>query len=358
MTDILILTASFGMGHISVSKALKEQIESENKNAEIVIADIWEIINPKIKNFGSKMYSELTENYPVVYNAFYDIKMNYKNNIIDSVFSNMYYKRIYEYILIVNPKVIISTFPLCSCIVSRIKEEYDARINLITVITDVVDSWEWIYEGTNLYLVPSREIKNKLISKGVSKDSIIVTGIPVTKDFINTNYYIKSKKSILIVLSGIDSISHDILFELDKIKNYKIKIVTGRNKKLFDKLSEYDFTNIELYGYVNNLNQMMDEALFIVTKPGGVTTFEAINKELPLVVLNSNIGQEKGNIEFIKQNKIGVVINDLHSLPYVIDYYINNPGIISYYNKNIRKIKKTLNYKRFFDSFINEVIHV
>jgi len=31
LTDILILTASFGMGHNSVSKAIKEQIEIEDK---------------------------------------------------------------------------------------------------------------------------------------------------------------------------------------------------------------------------------------------------------------------------------------------------------------------------------------
>lgn len=358
MTDILILTASFGMGHISVSKALKEQIESENKNAEIVISDILEIVNPKIKNFSSKMYSELTENYPVVYNAFYDIKVNYKNNIIDSVFCNLCYKKLYEYILVKKPRVIISTFPLCSCIVSKIKEEYNVKINLITVITDVVDSWEWIYEETNMYLVPTKEIKNRLISKGVSRDIIIVTGIPVTKEFINTSFYVKNKNSILVILSGIDNIPKNVLYELDKSNNIKIKIVTGRNKKLFGKLSDCVFTNIEVYGYVNNLNQMMDESLLIVTKPGGVTIFEAINKELPLIVLNSNIGQEKGNVEFIKQTKIGIVINDLSSLPYIIDYYINNPGIINYYCKNIRRIKKTLNYKSFSGSIINEVIQV
>ncbi len=360
MADILILTASFGMGHNSVSKALKEQIESEDKHADIVIADILEIVNPKIKSFSSKMYCELTENYPIVYNAFYDIKVNYKNNIIDSVFCNLCYKKFYEYMLIEKPKVIISTFPLCSCVVSKIKEEYNVAVDLITVITDVVDSWEWIYKGTNMYLVPTNKIKNKLINKGINKNTIIVTGIPVKKEFIGKNIGLSAKnnKSILIVLSGIDNISDDMLYELDKNNNFKIKIVTGRNKKLFKKLSGCTFTNIEIYGYVNNLNQMMDESMFIVTKPGGVTIFEAINKELPLVVLNSNVGQEKGNIEFIKQNKIGIVINDFDSLPYISDYLINNPGIVNYYCKNIRKIKKTMNYRSFFDSVLNEVIHI
>lgn len=359
MTDVLILTASFGMGHKSVSNALKEQIESEYKNVIVDIADILEIVNPKVKDLSSKMYSELTESYPLVYNKLYDIKVKNKNNIIDNIFSNLYYKKFYEYMEIMNPKLIISTFPLCSSFVAKIKEEYNDNVSLITVITDVVDSWEWIYEGTNKYLVPTESIKNKLIDKGVDKNIILVTGIPVKKEFINenVNFSINDKTTILVVLSGIEYISNELLNRLNEYNDFKIKIVTGRNEKLYKRLNELQYSNIEIYGYVNNLDEMMDESIFIVTKPGGVTIFEAINKELPLIILNSNIGQEKGNIEFVKQNKIGIIIDNLDNLPHILDYYIHNPVIASNYRKNVKKIKRTLNYNSLtIDSVINEVI--
>jgi processive 1,2-diacylglycerol beta-glucosyltransferase len=358
MADILILTASFGMGHKSVSNALKEQIEHIDENAEIVIADILEIVNPKVKDFSSKMYYKLTENYPLIYNTIYEIKGNNKNNIIDAAFCNLYYKKFYEYILTENPHAIISTFPLCSCMVSKIKEEYNADINLITVITDVVDSWEWIYDETNIYLVPTIEIKNKLIDKGINEDIIIVSGIPVKKEFLDNEEapITKERNTILIVLSGIDSIPENLLYELNNNSNFKIKIVAGRNKKLYEELSNCKFSNILIYGYVDNLNQLMDESVFIVTKPGGVTLFEAINKELPLIVLNSNIGQEKGNIEFIRQKKIGIVIDNLKNLQNVLNYYISNHSIINYYYTNIRNVKNTIDYKKFIDSIFPEVI--
>lgn len=359
MTDILILTASFGMGHKSVSNAIKEQIEAEYKNVKVEIADILEIVNPKVKDFSSKMYSELTETYPSVYNKLYDVKVNNKNNIIDNIFSSLYYKKFYEYMTIENPKLIISTFPLCSCIVAKVKEEYNEDVNLITVITDVVDSWEWIYKGTNKYLVPTDEIKTKLIGKGVDKDSILVTGIPVKPEFINKdiNFSVNDKNTILLVLSGIDHISRELIVKLNEYDDYKIKIVTGRNERLYKKLSDLQYSNVEVYGYVDNLNEMMDESLYIVTKPGGVTIFEAINKELPLIVLNSNIGQEKGNVEFVKQNKIGFVIEDIDNLPFILDYHTNNPGIANYFKKNIKRIKRSLKHsKLFIDSVIKEVI--
>lgn len=356
MADILILTASFGMGHKSVSNALKEQLEFIDKDAEIVIADILEIVNPKVKDFSSKVYYKLTENYPLIYNTIYEIKGNNKNNIIDGVFCNLYYKKFYEYILAEKPHVIISTFPLCSCMVSKVKEEYNVNIHLITVITDVVDSWEWIYDETNIYLVPTVEIKNKLIEKGIDENIIIVSGIPVKKAFLNNEDTTKEKNTILMILSGIDSIPDNLLYELNNNRNFKIKIVAGRNKKLYEELSDCRYPNISVYGYVDNLNQLMDESVFIVTKPGGVTLFEAINKELPLIVLDSNIGQEKGNIEFIKQKKIGIVIDSLTNLPYILNYYISNQSIINYYCTNIRNVKYTIDYKKFIDSIFPEVI--
>jgi processive 1,2-diacylglycerol beta-glucosyltransferase len=359
MADILILTASFGMGHKSVANALKEQIEAEYKHVKVSIGDILEIVNPKVKKISSKIYSELTESYPSIYNKLYDVKAKNKNNIIDNMLSSLYYKRFYEYIKIENPKVIISTFPLCSCIVAKVKEEYEDDVILITVITDVVDSWEWIYEGTNKYLVPTEEIKNRLIAKEVNEDIILVTGIPVKKEFLdkNINFSTDQKNTILIVLSGIDSVSKELLKKLDEYTEYKIKIIAGRNEKLYRKLSDMAYSNLEIYGFVNNLNEMMDEAVYIVTKPGGVTVFEAINKEVPLIVLNSNIGQEIGNIEFIKKNKIGIVINNLDTLLYILDYNINNPGTPDKYVKSIKRIKKTLNYSGLsIDSLFHGVI--
>ena len=74
MVDILILTASFGMGHKSVSNALRQQIEGEYKNVKVKIVDILEILNPKVKDISSKMYSELTKSHPGVYNKLYHVR--------------------------------------------------------------------------------------------------------------------------------------------------------------------------------------------------------------------------------------------------------------------------------------------
>ena len=99
----------------------------------------------------------------------------------------------------------------------------------------------------------------------------------------------------------------------------------------------------------------MDEAIFLVTKPGGVTVFEAINKELPLVIKDTKIGQEKGNVEFIKRNNLGIVINDNEDLLKVVNEYIQNPYKAKIISRNIQKIRKNLKPYRVAECILNNV---
>ena len=186
MKNILILTASYGMGHKSVSNAIKEEIDSKNEGFNVQIADIYNITHTSLKDVGTKFYDNITENFPVIYNALYDIKKYNKNNIIDGIICNSGYKLLYEYIQNLSPVAVISTFPLCACIMSKIKGKYNFPAKHITIITDIADSWEWVYPNTDLYFVPSVEIKTSLVYKGISNDIIKVTGIPVASKFLST----------------------------------------------------------------------------------------------------------------------------------------------------------------------------
>ena len=53
------------------------------------------------------------------------------------------------------------------------------------------------------------------------------------------------------------------------------------------------------YGYVDNVDVFMDAADCIVTKPGGLTTSEALAKGLPMIMNNPVPGQEDRNVEFL-----------------------------------------------------------
>jgi processive 1,2-diacylglycerol beta-glucosyltransferase len=62
----------------------------------------------------------------------------------------------------------------------------------------------------------------------------------------------------------------------------------------------------DVYGYVDYIDLMMDAADCVVTKPGGITSSEALAKGLPMIMTNPIPGHEMRNAEFMLNNGIAL----------------------------------------------------
>jgi processive 1,2-diacylglycerol beta-glucosyltransferase len=346
--DILVLSASFGMGHNSVAAAICELLRAEDEHLKIKTVDIMDIYAPKVKPFGVAFYRFITKNSPSLYNIFYNLKRDHPNNFLDEMLYDLFLKRVGEYILEVDPKLIISTFPLGSGFVSRAKEKYGLQVPLITAITDVVDSWEWIHNNTDLYFVPCKIVEERLVGKGIEKDKIRVTGIPVRHDFLKRNEHESGKKEThhILIMGGTmkkTKLTKDMMANLERMENTKIVVVTGNDSDLYKKLTQYGpFKNIEVIGFSNEIAQMMEQADVVVTKPGGATLFEAINKGVPLVLKRSKIGQEEENLKFIEAYGLGFLAEDDDDLETVIMRSVFDEDGLDQVEKNLEEIRTEL----------------
>jgi processive 1,2-diacylglycerol beta-glucosyltransferase len=343
--DILLLTSAFGMGHNSVANAIREQLLLEDSNIKIRIEDIMNISAPKTKALYFGFYRLITRTSPSLYNVLYNIKKNNPNNFMDEIVYDIFLKRVGEFILEVNPKVIISTFPLGSGFVSRVKEKYGLNIPLITAITDVVDSWEWIHDNTDLYFVPCKIVEERLIKKGIDIEKIRITGIPVKQDFLSRKDKDKDKgdeRQVLIMGGAMKKVTltKEMLQHLDRMENIRIVVVTGNDSDLYKKLKHYGpFKNIEIFGFSNEIARMMDESDVIVTKPGGATLFEAINKGVPLVLKRSKVGQEEENLRFIEEKGLGVLVEKNDDLETIIIRTLFDDAKLDRFEKNLEEVR-------------------
>lgn len=349
--DVLILSASFGMGHNSVSDAIKAQIMEKNPNQSVKIVDLFDIIAPSSKDSFVKTYDFLTSKMSIIYNLCYYFKKDFKDNPFDYPMYLTHSKDFAKYLETVNPKLIVSTFPMSSGFVSRAKAKYNVNVPMITVVTDVVDSYEWLHDATDRYLVPTTKVRAKLVKKGVHPDNIKVTGIPVKKEFLTSVSEKGDKKQILIMASVMDKLGIDETFlkRIDETENLKTVIVTGSNKRLYEELNEYNFTNIEILGYTNEVAKLMEESDLLVTKPGGVTLFEAIHKEIPLVLKKSNVGQEMYNVKFIRENDIGVFVDKKKNLYETLMDTIHDHRRLDTLKGNINSIRNEIEAQKVGD---------
>lgn len=315
---ILILNARFGMGHYSVSKALEQEIKEYDSNVEVKLIDIFDYCLPRNSKKIYDSYNYFINKGANIYNAYYHYTNNKKSNI-KLPFQHFFIKKTSRLINIEKPDLIISTFPICSLFVSEYKEKSEDNIPLLTCITDISGHKDWYHKNTDFYFAASSSTKAEIIKRGVLPEQVFISGIPVKKQFKvkqdrqtkkrYNEHLVNKSRNILLMGGGLGMLPEDLSFynRLNMLENVKVTIITGKNKKIHRELYG-KFDHIDVISYTEQVDQYMKEADLIISKPGGITLFESIASELPILVFQPFLAQETYNAEFIKRNKIGKVV--------------------------------------------------
>ncbi|MEG1145604.1 MAG: glycosyltransferase [Clostridium sp.] len=308
---ILILTGKFGMGHYSAASSLAKQVANINPEAEIVLCDIFEYVMPTYSDQVYQAFGTIVTHYSHAYNRYYN-HMEQKGPNMRPAFLSYFIKKLKELLEREHPDAILSTLPLCSQIVSWYKEETKSTLPLITCITDISSHSEWINEHTDCYLAANRDMKNRLMEKGVEGTRIYVYGIPVRPEFDMGQVKqgaSDGRKHILIMGGGLGILPESRTFyeALNQSGRIKVTVITGKNRDIYQKLyGRYE--NIDVIGYTDEVYRYMKEADAVISKPGGITLFETIHSGTPILVLEPFLQQEINNTGFIINQGIGMVL--------------------------------------------------
>ncbi len=339
---ILILTGKFGMGHYSVSKSLCEQIQSKYPKVSVVIKDVFDYTLPTYSNTIYGAYNVMVNKGSAFYNQVYKITENKKHSM-RPIFLRYFLNRIDKLIKYIEPNIIISTLPFCSQLISRYKMKYNSSLPLITCITDISSHSEWININTNCYLVGSDSLKKDLISKGVPDSKIFISGIPVKEEFkksIANNS--SNEKHLLIMGGGLGLLpkSKEFYKQLNSLKNVKTTVITGNNAEIYNMLHS-NYENVNVIGYTDEVHKYMQQADLILSKPGGITLFESIFSETPLIAFKPFLQQEINNTNFILNNGIGKVLETSPDKCFdKIKKIIYDDATLNNISNNIKDLKK------------------
>ena len=200
----------------------------------------------------------------------------------------------------------------------------------VSVVTDFEAHALWMDACVDLYCVAAEETKARLVARGVAEESVVVTGIPISARFsagldakaVRKTLGLRDDLPVLLVPSGGFGIGpvEQILVELDKVdRPFQSVVVTGRNEELRQELAAQDRTHpTQVLGFVTNMHELMAVADVIITKPGGLTSSEALAMGKPLCILNPIPGQEAANSDFLLEHGAAMKVNRVEDLPYRI----------------------------------------
>lgn len=74
----------------------------------------------------------------------------------------------------------------------------------------------------------------------------------------------------------------------------------------------------------DNMHELMAASQLILTKPGGLTTSEALALGRPLMILNPIPGQEAANSDFLLERGAAIKINRVEDLPFRLEHLIGS----------------------------------
>ncbi len=336
--DILILTGKFGMGHWSAALSLRETLERDGHQARVV--DFFDYALPDVAPALYGGFKLLVTYGGGLYNLYHRMTRN-----MESDASRQLVRPLGGLLAAARPDLVISTHPVCSAAMARFKQEHPCALPLVTCVTDVTCHSEWIHAGTDCYLVPSATVRDGLEAKGVEAERVVVTGIPVRAQFVPSGQDgRKGPRELLIMGGGLGLMPRKDAFyaALDALPGVHTTILTGKNRGLYERLAGR-FEHIEAAPFTDKVYEYMGRADLMLSKPGGVTAFEAIAAGLPMLAWEPFLEQERENARFLVEHGMArIVPKEEHDCLAAIRTTIYDDALLVRMRERMAEMERTL----------------
>ncbi len=340
---VLFLSVPAGGGHHQTAKAMADYF-AELENVETKILDVAENVNIVLKELISKGYILSTTIFPKAYSVIYDLldaktaeddELTRYNKLIANAFKKRLMKSLDEF----RPDIIVSTHVWATIVLNRIAKRNKIAAPIISIVTDFTMHPFWEQARSDYYIIPSELLSYQAIKKLGNDKAIIPFGIPISPKFSVKNDKAQMRKSlgidekytVLVMMGsmGYGKAAVEIIKQLDKLPDdFQIIAVCGKNKRLKSSVSKLKLhRKLITYGFINNVDEIMDCCDCIITKPGGLTTSEALAKNLPLILTNPIPGQEDRNMEFMTNHGLAISVSDTFPVDEAVYLLMNYPHI-------------------------------
>lgn len=343
---ILILSSDTGGGHRSAAAAIVAGIQSFVKGESYAIRTIRAVEDSH--HLAAKLvaiYNWLLRNRQHWMKYYYWMINRFRPDTRE-----FFYKRTVGYVAGQFekwcPHVVVSVHPLTQHMFARVLKELGLakRIPMVTVVTDpYYGFWKgWACDDVSLYLVATDEARQQLIDYGISAERIKVSGMPVHPKFDFPGEHaaqtarralgLDADKFTVFVNAGWEGGGNipEIFRELVRGElDVQAIFLAGKNEQLRSQaevLASQAKFPVKVIGYSNEVENLMRAANVMISKLGGLTTFEALNCRVPIIAdaITEPMPQEAGTAQMIARSGAAVLLRKANEVVPVVRRMIDD----------------------------------
>ncbi len=342
-------------GHHSATLAIEKALKILSPRSEILNLNAFSYTNPISEKIVNQFYLGIIKTTPKIWDYLYDNpKVAKKINKIKEKIHKLNSPKLKALFDTFKPDVIACTQAFPCGMAADYKNVYNSNIPLVGILTDYIPHSYWIYDNVDYYVVPSDDVATRLAKKGVLPEKIKPLGIPFDPNFNNYT----SKETVfkhlkfdialptVLIMGGGQGLGpiKKIVKSLEKIKDeIQEIIVTGNNKNLYKSLkrTRKKYTKkISLYRWTDKISEFMTASDIIITKPGGITTAEALAKKLPMIIIKPIPGQETNNTAYLTEKKAAIKIDNPKNTHIIIEDLLRNRLKLKHLSDSAERISK------------------
>lgn len=318
---ILFVISDTGGGHRSAASAIIAALRERGAQATCEMVDLLRVSGiPGIRS-APELYAFFSSGHIWLHNFLFRLS---NSSLYMNVASRFLYgfarRHIREAVEAFGPDLVVVIHPLAVRAMCAYRDESRAAWPVVTVVTDLVSIHaSWLCPEADLNLLPTPEAVTLAVKSGIPADRTLLTGFPVHPRFLGAVPVLLAARqalglppdrfTLLLASGGAGGGPVETLVEeLEReCPDCTLLVIAGRNRRLMDKLNGRAASSPHtlIFGFVENMEQLMAASDVVITKAGPGTIMEAAALARTVILTGALGLQEEGNIGFVLKSGLG-----------------------------------------------------
>jgi UDP-N-acetylglucosamine:LPS N-acetylglucosamine transferase len=354
---ILVLTDHMPWGHRAIAKAIYSYLKSQGGDSgfEVYYAEVKAETGP-----SNDIYAFLCRYMPSAHRIAYKIATSKAAFDVMAEISLRSLKGLKREVGRYKPDLIISSYFLHTHCLARWREETGQSFKLWTVVADpwtiVQTSFDDKAELNLVYDQVGLDMAEKF---GIAPEKVLATGwwtrpemfvkLDRTKMRQKLGFY--DDRPVVFVGGGsLGTGSLTKILPALMVVRKKVGLIfnTGTDKLAYNLVAEYirlfkrlrrdDMVSIKNLGWIENMAEVLEASDIVFGKAGPNFLFDVVAKEKPFVAITHVGGQEDGNIDLIREKKLGWIKEQgTTATQFFLDYVDNPKKFTEGFRESIKK---------------------
>jgi processive 1,2-diacylglycerol beta-glucosyltransferase len=331
---LLILSVSAGAGHVRAAQAVEAAALAASPPLAPTHLDLLTLVPADFRKLYGQQYIKLVETLPQLWSYLYaKSDRPSRDSLVGKLkraAEKLNTRRLTAEIERLRPDVILATHFLPAELLSRQKARGKKLPPLWVQVTDFDVHALWVHEHVDRYCVASEEVAFRLADRGVAREEIVVTGIPVMPQFsaplaradcARELGVAPDKFTVLMMaggagVGGLDELAGRLLRLPDDLQ---LIALAGRNEDLLRRLRDLARAHpgrLFPLGFTTTVERVMTVSDLVVTKPGGLSVSECLAKGRPMLLVSPIPGQEERNADYLLEAGAAIKAVDAATLEF------------------------------------------